>query len=157
MNEHKRLQETIEERLAGMTPEVEVIALEQPGRERLRLYIDTPGGVDLALCEQVTNELRELLERYALEVSSPGLDRPLTKPEHFRQFLGRKVRVRTTRELEGSRNFTGTLTDADDDSVSVEVGGSAVRIALAGIRRANLVPEEQPLSAGQGTYAGGKQ
>ena len=150
MNEHQRLQATIEERLAGMDPEVEVIALEQPGRERLRLYIDTPGGVDLALCEQVTNELRELLERYALEVSSPGLDRPLTKPEHFRQFLGRTARVRTMQEIEGSRNFTGTLTDADETSVSLGGERGPVRIPLKKIRRANLVPEEQPLRAMQG-------
>jgi ribosome maturation factor RimP len=82
------LYEEIESRLAEREPEVELIALEQPGNDALRLYIDHPDGVDLALCERVTNELRDLLTRYSLEVSSPGLDRPLTKPEHFRRFLG---------------------------------------------------------------------
>src|SRR5688572_9101643 len=142
-----------------MDPGVELIALEQPAAERLRIYIDTPGGVDLALCERVTNELRDLLERYSLEVSSPGLDRPLTKPEYFRQFLGRKVRVRTNQAIEGSRNFTGTLADADEESVSVEGEGRAVRIPLTGIRRSNLVPQdplgdsvaEQTLPERQGT------
>jgi ribosome maturation factor RimP len=141
LDDHSRLQATIEARLAGMDPEVELIALEHPAAERLRVFIDTPGGVDLALCERVTDELRDLLERYALEVSSPGADRPLTKPEHFRRFLGRKVRVRTNQAIEGSRNFTGTLTEADEDSVSVEAEGGAVRIPLAGIRRSNLVPD----------------
>jgi ribosome maturation factor RimP len=135
------LQETIEARLREFDPEVELIALEQPAAETLRLYIDRPGGVDLALCEAVTGELRDLLERFSLEVSSPGIDRPLTKPEHFRRFLGRRVRVRTREPIEGRRNFTGTLAEADDDSVMVAAEGSPVRIPLAGIKRSNLVGE----------------
>jgi ribosome maturation factor RimP len=135
------LQETIEARLREFDPEVELIALEQPAAETLRLYIDRPGGVDLALCEAVTGELRDLLERFSLEVSSPGIDRPLTKPEHFRRFLGRRVRVRTREPIEGRRNFTGTLAEADDDSVMVAAEGSPVRIPLEGIKRSNLVGE----------------
>jgi ribosome maturation factor RimP len=135
------LEQTIEARLRDFDPEVELIALEQPAAETLRLYIDRPGGVDLALCEAVTGELRELLERYSLEVSSPGIDRPLTKPEHFRRFLGRRVRVRTTEAIEGRRNFTGTLAEADDDTVLVAAEGSPVRIPIAGIKRSNLVGE----------------
>ena len=135
------LEQTIEARLRGFDPEVELIALEQPAAETLRLYIDRPGGVDLALCEGVTGELRDLLERYSLEVSSPGIDRPLTKPEHFRRFLGRRVRVRTTEEIEGRRNFTGTLAEADDDSVLVAAEGTPVRIPIAGIKRSNLIGE----------------
>ena len=94
--------------------------------------------MDLALCEAVTGELRDLLERYSLEVSSPGIDRPLTKPEHFRRFLGRRVRVRTQEPIEGRSNFTGTLAEADDDSVIVAAEGAPVRIPLAGIKRSNL-------------------
>ena len=135
------LQQTIEARLRDFDPEVELIALEQPAAETLRLYIDRPGGVDLALCEAVTGELRDLLERYSLEVSSPGIDRPLTKPEHFRRFLGRRVRVRTTEAIEGRRNFTGTLAEADDDTVLVAAEGAPVRIPIAGIKRSNLVGE----------------
>jgi ribosome maturation factor RimP len=133
------LQKTIEARLRDFDPEVELIALEQPAAETLRLYIDRPGGVDLALCESVTGELRELLDRYALEVSSPGIDRPLTKPEHYRRFLGRRVRVRTEEAIDGRRNFTGTLAEADEDSVLVAAEGAPVRIPIAGIKRSNLV------------------
>ena len=135
------LQATIEARLREFDPEVELIALEQPAAESLRLYIDRPGGVDLALCEAVTGELRDLLERYSLEVSSPGVDRPLTKPEHFRRFLGRRVRVRTTDAIEGRRNFTGTIAEADDDTVLVAAEGTPVRIPIDGIKRSNLVGE----------------
>jgi ribosome maturation factor RimP len=137
----QELQETIERRLRDFDPEVELIALEQPAAETLRLYIDRPGGVDLALCEAVTGELRDLLERFSLEVSSPGIDRPLTKPEHFRRFLGRRVRVRTREAIEGRRNFTGTLAEADDETVTVAAEGAPVRIPLAGIKRSNLVGE----------------
>jgi ribosome maturation factor RimP len=137
-----QLQTTIQTRIAEFDPEVELIAVERPAAERLRLYIDRPGGVDLGLCERVTGELRELLESYSLEVSSPGLDRPLTKPEHFRRFLGRRIKVKTEEPIAGQRNFTGTLTDADDETVCVSnVDGTAVRIPLAGIHRSNLIPE----------------
>ena len=135
------LQETIEHRLGEYDPEIEVIALERPASESLRLYIDHPGGVDLALCERVTDQLRDLLTRWSLEVSSPGTDRPLTKPEHFRRFLGRKVRVRTREPLEGRRNFTGTIADADDQAVEVALADGAVSIPHERIRRSNLVPE----------------
>ena len=87
----------------------------------------------------MTDELRDLLERYSLEVSSPGVDRPLTKPEHFRRFLGRRVRVRTTDAIEGRRNFTGTIAEADDDSVLVAAEGTPVRIPITGIKRSNLI------------------
>ena len=141
MNDLPQLQSTIEERIAGLDPEVELIALERPAAETLRIYIDHPGGVDLALCERVTGQLRDLLEAYSLEVSSPGVDRPLTKPEHFRRFLGRRVKVRTEEAIAGRRNFTGTLTDADDDAVSLDADGADIRIPLAGIRRSNLIPD----------------
>jgi ribosome maturation factor RimP len=137
----QELQATIETRLRDFDPEVELIALEQPAAESLRLYIDRPGGVDLALCEAVTGELRDLLERYSLEVSSPGIDRPLTKPEHFRRFLGRRIRVRTTEAIAGRRNFTGTLAEADDETVTVAAEGAPVRIPIAGIKRSNLIGE----------------
>ena len=141
MSELAELQETIERRVGEFDPSLELIALERPAAETLRLYIDHPDGVDLALCERVTNQLRDLLEAWSLEVSSPGIDRPLTKPAHYRRYLGRRVRVRTEEAIDGRRNFTGTLTDADDESVSLDADGAAVRIPLAGIRRSNLIPE----------------
>jgi ribosome maturation factor RimP len=141
LSDPKELSGTIEDRLHDLDPEIELIALEQPAAEALRLYIDHPGGVDLGLCERATEQLRDLLEQWTLEVSSPGADRPLTKPEHFRRFLGRRVRVRTEDAIDGQRNFTGTLTAAEEGSVSVDSDGGAVTIPLAGIRRSNLVPD----------------
>jgi ribosome maturation factor RimP len=136
------LHETIEARLRAFDAEVELIALERPSAGTLRLYIDRPGGVDLALCEAVTSELRFLNEDYSLEVSSPGENRPLTKPEHFRRFLGRKVRVKTRDAIEGQRNFKGTLAGADDDTVTVAaIGGTLVRIPFERVERSNLVGE----------------
>lgn len=141
MNVNEELTATIERRIERLDPPVELIALERPAAETLRLYIDRAGGVDLALCERVTAELRELRDSWSLEVSSPGADRPLTKPDHFRRFRGRRIKVRTVEAIGGRSNFTGTLTDADDESVSLDAHGGAVRIPLARIRRSNLVPE----------------
>lgn len=141
ITETDELQDTIESRIAALDPDLELIALERPAAETLRIYVDHPGGVDLARCEQVTRELGDLLESWSLEVSSPGADRPLTKPAHFRRVVGRRIRVRTGEPIDGRRNFTGTLTDADDLAVSLEVDGDAVRIPLAGIDRSNLIAE----------------
>ena len=141
MNETAELEGTITSRLAALDERIELIAFEQPAPEALRIYVDHPDGVDLALCERVTAELRDLLERWSLEVSSPGEDRPLTKPEHFRRFVGSRVRVRTREEIEGQRSFTGRLTAADESSVSLEEGAREVTIPLTRIRRSNLVPE----------------
>ena len=138
--ELEQIQNTVEDRLRNQEPAVELLALERPASERLRLVIDRPGGVDIALCERVTNVLRDLLESYALEVSSPGPERPLTKPEHFRRFLGRRVRVRTREEVAGHKSFTGRLTDADDETFSVDCGEGPVSIPLAAVRRSNLLP-----------------
>jgi ribosome maturation factor RimP len=140
--EVEQLQQTIESRLAESEPEVELIALERAGNERLRLFIDHPNGVDLGLCERVTKQLRDLLTEWSLEVSSPGPERPLTKPEHFRRFLGRKVKVKTSDEIEGRRSFTGKLTAAEEDRVSLEVPDGAVEIPLDKVHRSHLIEEE---------------
>lgn len=140
MGTRDNLRETIEERIREFDPDVELVALEHPSAGTLRLYIDRPGGVDLGLCEAVTSELRFLNEQYSLEVSSPGEDRPLTKPEHFRRFLGRKVSVKTREAIEGQRNFKGTLASADDETVTVAaIGGTLVRIPFERVERSNLV------------------
>ena len=140
--ELEQLQQTVESRLASAEPEVELLALDRPSSERLRLVIDRPEGVDIALCERVTDLMRDMLEDWSLEVSSPGPERPLTKPEHYRRFVGNKVRVRTTEEIAGRHSFTGTLTAADDERVSVEAPEGAVSIPLQSVRRSNLVSEE---------------
>lgn len=138
--ELQQLQDTVESRLHDQEPDVELLALERAAAERLRLVIDRPEGVDIALCERVTGLLRDLLEDWSLEVSSPGPERPLTKPEHFQRFLGSTVRVRTHEEIQGRRSFTGRLAGADENEVSVEAAEGAVTIPLDAVRRSNLLP-----------------
>jgi ribosome maturation factor RimP len=144
------LQTQIEERLAATEPEVEVIACERAGAERLRLLIDHPSGVDLDLCERVTGHLRDLLLDFGLEVSSPGPERPLTKPDHFRRFIGRRARLRTREPHAGQRSFTGELVEASDQEVTVAVGAQGqgggdedglglVSIPYSQINRSNLL------------------
>jgi ribosome maturation factor RimP len=129
----------IETRLAKAEPDVELLAVEQVAAERLRIFIDRPGGVDLALCERVTRHLRDLLVDYGLEVSSPGPERPLTKPDHFQRFIGRRARVRTRQPLDGHKSFTGELVGASDEDVTVAADGGVVTIPFSEINRSNLV------------------
>ncbi len=133
------IQADIEARLSEVEPEVEVLLAEVVSGGLLRLFIDHPKGVTLDLCERVTRQLPEVREQYALEVSSPGAQRPLTKPEHFRRYLGRRARVRTRGEHDGRRSFTGELLDASDDGVTVAADTGVVSIAYADIHRSNLL------------------
>jgi ribosome maturation factor RimP len=134
------IQEDIEARLAAAQPEVEVLLAEVVG-DTLRVFIDHPDGVTLELCEQVTHDLAELRERYALEVSSPGTRRPLTKPDHFRRYLGRRATVRTRERHDDRRSFTGELVGASDDEVTIAAGTGVVTVAYADIHRSNLIEE----------------
>ena len=111
------------------------------GADTLRLFIDHPDGVTLGLCERVTHALPELRERYALEVSSPGRERPLTKPDHFRRFLGRRVRVRTREPRDGHRSFTGELVGATEREVTIAADAGVIAIPYDDIHRSNLVEE----------------
>jgi ribosome maturation factor RimP len=133
------IQADIEARLAEAEPEVEVLLAEVVGGDLVRLFIDHPQGVSLALCERVTNLLPHVREQYALEVSSPGAQRPLTKPEHFRRYVGRKAKVRTREAKDGHKSFTGELLNATEDSVTVAASTGVVSIAYADIHRSNLM------------------
>jgi ribosome maturation factor RimP len=135
------LQADVESRLAAAEPQVEVLLAEVVGRDTLRVFIDHPDGVTLDLCERVTHELGELRERYGLEVSSPGIERPLTKPAHFRRFLGRRARVRTRDARDGHKSFTGELVGASDDEVTIAAATGVIAIPYADIHRSNLVEE----------------
>ena len=135
------LQNDIEQRLSTAEPEIEVLACEKVGPERLRLFIDHPDGVDLALCERVTHHLRDLLVDFGIEVSSPGPERPLSKPDHFRRFLGRRARVRLREPRDGHKSFTGELVGASDDEVTVAADTGVVSIPYSEINRSNLLPE----------------
>ncbi|HEY2160671.1 MAG TPA: ribosome maturation factor RimP [Solirubrobacteraceae bacterium] len=137
------LQAEIETRLASSEPEVEVLLAEVSG-STLRLFIDHPDGVTLALCERVTGHLAEYRDRYSLEVSSPGQDRPLTKPQHYARFLGRRARVRLrgdeARAERASKSLTGELVGASEQDVTIAAGDGVVTIPYERIARSNLIP-----------------
>jgi ribosome maturation factor RimP len=133
------LQTEIEARLAGLEPEVEVLLAEVAG-PTLRLFIDHPDGVSLSLCERVSGHLSEYRESYSLEVSSPGQDRPLTKPQHYSRVLGRRARVRLREAAEGHKQLTGELVGASDSDVTIAAGDGILTIPYEQIVRSNLVP-----------------
>jgi ribosome maturation factor RimP len=154
------LQTEIEERLAQSEPDVEVLLAEVSGGRCLRVFIDHPDGVTLALCERVTMQLNDMRERYSLEVSSPGTERPLTKPAHFRRFVGHRARVRTRharpiaapqacRDAAQSKadaiamasSFTGELVGASDEEVTLAADGGIIAIPYSEIRRSNLIED----------------
>jgi ribosome maturation factor RimP len=129
---------TVEQGLPG----VEVLAVELSGPERFTVYIDHSAGVDHALCERVTNLLRGYLDRYTVDVSSPGIERPLRTPAHFRSVVGRKVAVRTETDIHGRKRFRGQVLAADERILSLGAGGGeAVLIPYDAIVRGNLVDE----------------
>ncbi len=134
------LQTDIEARLAASEPDVEVLLAEVLGGSTLRLFIDHPDGVTLALCERVTERLSDLREQFSLEVSSPGQDRPLTKPQHYSRFLGRHARVRLREARDGHKSVTGELVGASEREVTIASGGGVVTIPYEQIARSNLVP-----------------
>jgi ribosome maturation factor RimP len=146
------LQTEIESRLAASEPDVEVL-LAQVSGTTLRLFIDHPDGVTLALCERVSGQLNDYRDTYSLEVSSPGQDRPLTKPDHYTRFLGRHARVRLRDADEagpagdevahascGHRSVTGELVGASERDVTIAAGDGIVTIPYEHIARSNLIP-----------------
>lgn len=151
------LQTEIERRLADTKPDIEVLLAEVSGGRCLRVFIDHPDGVTLAMCERVTVLLNDLRERYSLEVSSPGTERPLTKPAHFRRFVGHRARVRTRHprpivQLDGQRagghgsarplrSFTGELVGASEEEVTLAADEGIIAIPYSEISRSNLIAD----------------
>jgi ribosome maturation factor RimP len=134
----RSLQREISTRVESAMPNVEVLAVELAGPERFTVFIDRVGAsVDHALCERVTNELRDYLRDYTVDVSSPGLERPLRKPEHFRNVVGRRVALRT----ESRKRLRGEVVGADDRNVTVQTDNEAVQVPYAEILRGNLIDE----------------
>ncbi len=114
----------------------------------LRLYIDKPGGVEVEDCTKVSHQVSGILDvedpvpgQYSLEVTSPGLDRPLFKLSHFTAFIGDVVLVQTSMPVEGSRKFKGELLEVKDDSVVVRVDGQDYDIPYSLVKKARLVPQ----------------
>ena len=134
---HREVAETVESRI----PDVEVLAVELGGPEHITVYVDHPAGVDHALCERVTNELRPYLETYRVDVSSPGLERPLRTREHFSEAVGRRVTLRTDVELGGRKRFRGEVVDVGEDTATIAVGDDRVEIPYDAIVRGNLIEE----------------
>jgi ribosome maturation factor RimP len=135
------LQTEIESRLGTCEPQVELLLAEVSGTT-LRLFIDHPDGVTLGLCERVSSHLSDYRERFAIEVSSPGQDRPLTKPQHYTRYLGRHARVRLREAREGHKSLTGELVGASECDVTIAAGDALVTIPYEQIARSNLVPGE---------------
>jgi ribosome maturation factor RimP len=129
---------TVETQIAG----VEVLAVELLSPTRFCVFIDHPQGVDHALCARVTDVLRGYLTNYTVDVSSPGLERPLRKPAHFRNAVGRTVALRTSGEIHGRKRFRGEVLAANDDFLRLGTeGAEPVQIPYAAIVRGNLIDE----------------
>ena len=132
----------VERAVTSQLPDVEVVDV-QLVAGALRVLIDHPRGVDHELCSTVTNVLRPYLDRYTLEVSSPGIPRPLVKPAHFTRNIGREIAVKTNEPVSGRRTFTGVLRDADERNITLagENGDDDVVIPFGLVRKSHLVEE----------------
>ena len=139
----RKLTKDIVPRVEHDVPGVDVLAVELLSPTRFCVYVDHPAGVDHALCERVTNVLRGYLDRYAVDVSSPGFERPLRKPAHFRQVIGRRVALRTEQEIDGRKKFRGELRNAGERTLTLATGAPdrEVEIPYEVIVRGNLIDE----------------
>ena len=136
-DKERQLQREVSQKVSAAVPGVEVLALELTGKERFRVYVDHPAGVDHALCERVTEVLRPYLDTYSVEVSSPGFDRPLRTRAHFDRVVGRNVRMKVD-----GRRLKGEVVSAGERSVRLDLGGEEpTDIPYDTIVRANLIDE----------------
>ena len=139
------LQQMLETTLAGLG--YELVDLERSGKGKLlRIFIDKPGGVTLDDCAAVSNHVSRVMtvegiDYDRLEVSSPGLDRPLKKEQDFVRYAGQKARIKLRVPLAGQRNFVGVLREARAGKVEIEVDdGKRVSVDLSNLEKARLVP-----------------
>lgn len=136
-DKEKQLTREIAPKVESAIPGTEVLAVELTSPERFTVFVDHVHGVDHALCERVTNVLRDYLREYSVDVSSPGLERPVRKPAHFRAAVGRRVALRT-RERNRVR---GEVVAADERAVTVKTEAESVDIPYDAIVRGNLIEE----------------
>jgi ribosome maturation factor RimP len=137
-DKEKQLYREVSQRVESGLPGVEVLAVELSGPERFTVFIDHPKGVDHALCERVTDTLRAYLRDFSVDVSSPGLERPLRRPQHFRSVVGRRVALRT----QTRRRVRGEVLEAGEQAVIVRTGAEDVDVPYEAIVRGNLIDEE---------------
>jgi ribosome maturation factor RimP len=131
----RTLQREISRQVESGLPGVEVLAVELSSPERFTVFVDHPQGVDHALCARVTDVLRSYLDRYTVDVSSPGLERPLRKPTHFANAVGRRVAIRTPER----RRVRGEVVGAGQRAVTVRTGEGDIEIPYDAIVRGNLI------------------
>ena len=129
-----------------------------PKHSVLRIYIDHEAGVGIEDCEIVSRETAALLDvkdpirsHYNLEVSSPGLDRPLFTAAHYAEFIGHPVQIALYAPLNGRRKFSGPILGADEHSVRIEQDGSEVTLEIENVNKAKLVPDYENILAGRKT------
>ena len=133
----RQLQDEIAPRVERDLPDVDVLAVELLAPSRFCVYVDHPDGVDHVLCQRVTDVLRDYLREYSIDVSSPGLDRPLRRPEQFAAAQGHRVKLRTT-----GKKLRGEVLAANEQTVTVAASdGAETEIPYAEIVRANLIDE----------------
>ena len=150
MSIHNKLVELLTTEITALGFEFVGVVRTQEGRTNiLRIYIDSPTGITVDHCVTVTRQLGRVLDveepmasQYRLEVSSPGLDRPLFTPDHYRRFVGHVIKLKLHTPIQGQRNFVGTLADVNDEGIVLTVAspGEPVSIAFAAIDKAHLVP-----------------
>jgi ribosome maturation factor RimP len=136
-DKERELTREIAPKVENAVPGTEVLAVELSGPERFTVFVDHAQGVDHALCERVTNVLRDYLRQYSIDVSSPGLERPLRTPAHFRNVVGRRVALRTDKKS----RLRGEVVSADERSVTVKTDAESVDIPYDAIVRGNLIVE----------------
>jgi ribosome maturation factor RimP len=140
-DKERSLTREVSEKVESGIPGIEVLALELSGSERFTVFVDHPQGVDHALCVRVTDLLRDYLREYEVEVSSPGIERPLRKPEHFARAVGRHVSLRTRAQIDGRARFRGEVIEANGTQLRVGVDGNEFDIPYDQIVRGNLIDE----------------
>ncbi len=136
-----KLLKQIAPRIESDLPGVEVLAVELMTPSRFCVYVDHPDGVDHGLCKQVTDVLRDYLREYTIDVSSPGIERPVRTPQHFANVVGRKVVLRTAEPVAGRSKFKGEVRQAGSETLTVSVDGADVDIPYESIVRGNLIDE----------------
>jgi ribosome maturation factor RimP len=131
----KQLTREIATKVEGALPGTEVLAVELSGPERFTVFVDHAQGVDHALCERVTHVLRDYLREYSVDVSSPGLERPVRREAHFRNAVGRRVALRTS----ARKKVRGEVVAADERTVTLKTEAGSLDIPYDSIVRGNLI------------------